>query len=187
MREVIERGLTETLGRAVEVRALHGVSGGCINEAARLETSEGPLFAKWNHRPLPDQFEREAEGLRALADSGTSLAIPRPRCALRPQAGAPGFLVMDWLEPGPRTRDFDERLGRGLAELHRASAPAFGFPHDGYCGATPQPNGWLTDWVDFYRERRLRHQLRRRRPRHWHSPQQLLSSFIFPYPCLSEV
>ena len=56
---------------------------------------------------------------------------------------------------------FEEALGRGLAKLHQAtSANGFGFGTDGYCGATPQPNGWKSDWVTFYGEQRLGHQLR---------------------------
>jgi fructosamine-3-kinase len=35
----------------------------------------------------------------------------------------------------------------------------FGFAVDNTIGATPQPNGWMDNWVDFFRERRLRHQL----------------------------
>jgi fructosamine-3-kinase len=40
-----------------------------------------------------------------------------------------------------------------------AIAGKFGFAVDNTIGATPQPNGWMDDWVDFYRERRIRHQL----------------------------
>ena len=36
----------------------------------------------------------------------------------------------------------------------------FGFPVDNTIGGNPQPNGWTDSWVDFYRERRLRHMLR---------------------------
>ena len=36
----------------------------------------------------------------------------------------------------------------------------FGFPVDNTIGGTPQPNGWMDDWVQFYRERRLQHQLK---------------------------
>lgn len=40
-----------------------------------------------------------------------------------------------------------------------AKAGKFGFAVDNTIGATPQPNGWMDDWVEFYRERRIRHQL----------------------------
>lgn len=35
----------------------------------------------------------------------------------------------------------------------------FGFAVDNTIGGTSQPNGWMGNWVDFFRERRLRHQL----------------------------
>ncbi len=35
----------------------------------------------------------------------------------------------------------------------------FGFAVDNTIGGTPQPNGWTDNWVDFFREQRLRHQL----------------------------
>ncbi|MCB9526757.1 MAG: fructosamine kinase family protein [Myxococcales bacterium] len=136
------------------------VSGGSINAAARLDTAAGPVFLKWNAHPIPDQFEREAAGLQALADAGSGLRVPRPLHAARPQGDAPGFLLLEWLPEGRRAADFDERLGVGLAALHRATAPRFGFDADTYCGATPQPNGWRDDWLEFYRDQRLGHLLR---------------------------
>jgi fructosamine-3-kinase len=36
----------------------------------------------------------------------------------------------------------------------------FGFSVDNTIGGTPQPNGWMDNWVDFFRERRLAHQLK---------------------------
>ncbi len=35
----------------------------------------------------------------------------------------------------------------------------FGFAVDNTIGGTSQPNGWMDNWVDFFRERRLRPQL----------------------------
>jgi fructosamine-3-kinase len=40
-----------------------------------------------------------------------------------------------------------------------ARAGKFGFTVDNTIGGTPQPNGWMDSWVDFFRERRLLHQL----------------------------
>ena len=36
----------------------------------------------------------------------------------------------------------------------------FGFAVDNTIGGNLQPNGWMNNWVDFFRERRLRHMLR---------------------------
>ncbi len=36
----------------------------------------------------------------------------------------------------------------------------FGFAVDNTIGGTDQPNGWMENWVDFFRERRLKHMLR---------------------------
>lgn len=159
MEAAIASALSDALGHPVRVERLQPVSGGSINQAAVVHINRGEYFAKWNRHPIPDQFDREAEGLQAMIDSGTSLQIPAPIVWRRPSADTPAFLVIEYLEPGRRVRDFDELLGRGLAEMHRHTADQFGFEHDNYCGATPQPNPWEDDWIGFYREHRLRHQL----------------------------
>jgi fructosamine-3-kinase len=155
--------IAAALGRAPGDLELRPAGGGCINDAALLRcggANAATFFVKWNDRPLPRQFEAEAAGLAALAASGTSLAVPRP---IAFDDGGPGrsFLVLEWLPAGGRGPGFDEAFGRGLALLHRATdARGFGFALDGYCGATPQPNGWLPRWPGFWRERRLGHQVR---------------------------
>lgn len=159
MRERIAAALSDELGTSVAVFQLENATGGSINEAAIARTSEGSYFVKWNTRPIPDQFDREAEGLDALRTSGTSLRIPRPIAWRQGDTAEAGFLVLEYLERGRPVANFDERFGRGLAELHRTTAPQFGFANDNYCGATTQPNPWTDDWITFYREHRLRHQL----------------------------
>jgi fructosamine-3-kinase len=159
--DAIEAALAEALDRPVAVRATTPLGGGCIHNALRLDTSAGPYFAKWQPRPPAGLFGSEADGLAALADSPTTLTIPRPLAWSDGEPGQAAFLVTEWLDPGRPGPGFDRQLGEGLAALHRATAEAFGFHRDGYCGLTPQPNGWLADWLDFYRERRLEHQLRR--------------------------
>jgi len=157
--ELVREALAEALGADPGALELDPAGGGCINSAAVTRAGGREWFVKWNDRPLPEQFAAEAAGLNALAASGTSLVVPR---AVAWSDAGPGrsFLAMDYLPPGSRVRGFEARLGRGLAELHQAtSSRGFGFEVDGYCGATPQPNGWLPGWVEFYRERRLGHQL----------------------------
>jgi fructosamine-3-kinase len=47
-----------------------------------------------------------------------------------------------------------------LAEPQHYHAAKFGFVCSNTIGGTPQPNPWEDDWVTFFREHRLRHQLK---------------------------
>jgi len=152
-RAALEAALREALADPeVVVRAVRPVGGGCISPSARLETTAGSFFAKWNDAGPADLFLREADGLRALAQAGSRLAIPEVVVARGPSDDAPALIVMELLEPASLD---DEALGRGLAELHRSTAAEFGFPVDTYCGATAQPNAPLPSWTEFYARRRL--------------------------------
>lgn len=155
----IQRSLSRRDQTTVTIETVRAQAGGSINQAAVIETNAGTFFAKTNARPLADQFECEAAGLEALARADTTLAVPAPLAWQDSRNGTDGFLVMEYFEPGPRVPDFDEKLGRGLASLHRNTSSSFGFDNDNYCGATPQPNPWTAHWVEFYREHRLEHQL----------------------------
>jgi len=150
----LEAALRRALGDAsLRVEETSGVGGGCLHETARLRTSAGPFFAKWNTRCPPDLFLREAEGLEALRSASSELVIPAVIAAAPPAAGDPAFLILEYLSPGPRSDD--ARLGLGLAAIHRRSATRFGFASPSYCGATLQDNRQSDSWIEFYRERRL--------------------------------
>jgi protein-ribulosamine 3-kinase len=144
------------LGRdALATRAWTSIGGGCISDAARFETDEGPFFAKWNRDAHPDLFESEALGLREMAAAGSSLKIPKV-VAVSGQGAAPAFIVMEWLDaPSAPSAADEEAFGRGLAKLHRSAGPRFGFARDTFCGATRQPNTWSESWPEFYGTRRL--------------------------------
>jgi len=138
----------------LRVEGVHAVGGGCIHHAARVTTSRGDVFAKWNDDCAPDVFLREADGLRALRAAESGLTIPEVLAASGPEVGHPAFIVMEYLKPG--SRGGDAELGRGLAAVHRRSAETFGFPVTTYCGPTPQDNAAALSWPEFYAERRLR-------------------------------
>ncbi len=140
------------LGSAV--RTWSGVSGGDINEAHEVQLADGRrVFVKSNRDAPARMFEAEARGLDWLGQAG-ALRVPEVI------ARGPSFLALEHLRPGRRRPDFDERLGRGLAALHRASAPSFGLDHDNFIGRLPQANQPLPTWPELYRERRLLPQLR---------------------------
>lgn len=108
-------------------------------------------------------FQGEAQGLQAMYATNT-LRIPKVFHVGPMPNGRGSFIVMEALKMSGSCSMSE--LGRQLARMHLAEpadpdakAGKFGFAVDNTIGATPQPNGWMDDWVDFYRERRLRHQL----------------------------
>ncbi|GAB4477945.1 MAG: fructosamine kinase family protein [Anaerolineae bacterium] len=141
-------------------RAFH-VGGGDINHSARVETAQAAYFVKWHSAPPPRFFECEAAGLRLLAEVGVRRAGAGFRVPQVIGSGAvPGeraaFLVLSWIEArGGKSAHAAETLGRGLALLHRQTAPRYGLDHDNYIGRLPQPNRESTSWVAFYRDQRL--------------------------------
>lgn len=160
----VRAALAAALG--AQVRSATPLAGGDINEAYRVELSDGRrLFLKTHPSPPRGMYATEAAGLRWLAEpagggASTSerLAVPEV-LAVSDGDDGPSFLALELMEPGRPLGDFDERLGRGLAELHRRGAPSFGFSEDNFIGVLPQSNRPWETWVDFYRHERLAAQL----------------------------
>lgn len=101
-------------------------------------------------------FEAEAAGLEALAATGT---VRVPRVHAVGVRGDEAFIEMERLALVPPDADCQRRFGAALAALHRTTSDAHGWPHDNWIGRTPQPNTPSPDWVTFFGERRLLHQL----------------------------
>ncbi len=133
------------------------VGGGSIHRAYRLEGDSGAVFMKLNATDHLAGFDAEAMGLEALAGTN-SLRVPG--VLGRGQASGMAYLLLEWLELTGSSAIGGDRLGKGLAALHRHTGKAFGFTQDNFIGSTPQPNDWTDNWVDFFREHRLGFQLR---------------------------
>lgn len=143
-----------------EVRDARGVSGGDINAAWRVTLRNGrAVFVKHHANPPGGMFGGEARGLAWLRDVG-ALRVPEVAAVSDGNDGGPAFLALEWIDAAARAPDHDEALGRGLAALHRAGAPAFGFEHDNFIALLPQDNRAATRWPEFYATRRLEPQLR---------------------------
>lgn len=145
-------------------------SGGCINQNLILSGHCGRrFFIKLNRADHLDAFEAEADGLHELAQT-QALRVPRALGWGTHRDKA--WLILEYL---PLTPHGDAvALGHGLATLHRNIHTHFGWKRDNFIGNTPQPNAWSTDWVDFWREQRLGHQLAL--ARHDGAPARLLSA-----------
>lgn len=152
MKRHVREELSRALGSAV--RDVRSIGGGDINDAWRVETADGRrVFVKTNDDADPEMFLREAEGLAWLAEA-KALRVPEVLAA------SESFLALELIEPGRRAPDFADRLGRGLAALHRFGAEGFGWRADNFIGSLPQDNGHEASWASFYVKRRLEPQLR---------------------------
>lgn len=154
----IERALGAALGATLSISSRRALGGGDISRVERLGTSAGTYILK-THDQAPSRFFRaEADGLRALRGRTKALGVP---AVIACGEDAPAFLILEDLADAPRARDFDEMLGRGLAELHQTRAQRYGFDEDNFCGLTPQSNAWSSGWVEFYATCRLGNQIER--------------------------
>ena len=144
---------------SAEVLSARPVGAGCINQATALRTTRGDFFLKCNRQADHCFFGVEAEGLEALAASG-SVRVPSVIAASGP-GDEVAWLLLEWIEEGRPDRTGRIRLGRELAALHRDAGPGgpdarFGWSDDNLIGSLPQPNGWSNDWAGFWAERRIR-------------------------------
>jgi protein-ribulosamine 3-kinase len=153
--KAIAQQIGDALGRPFSAGRPAPVGGGCINQAYVLGDGATRVFVKLNQAAYRDMFEAEAEGLAEIAAS-RSIGVPAPLC--HGVAGAEAFLAMTYLELGGSGAA--EQLGRDLARMHRCTPRArFGWQRDNTIGSTPQPNTPCDDWVRFWQQRRLGHQL----------------------------
>lgn len=136
------------------------VSGGSINEAARLYSEQtGPCFLKWNRSDDPDMFVKEVKGLKLLASAETDLVIPGVIEQGVMDNGTTAFLLMDYIEEGSAHNDSARKFGVELARMHQKQAGQHGLDHDNYIGRLLQSNKQHDNWVDFFVNERIDYQL----------------------------
>ncbi len=147
---VIAGRAEQLLGSAVVATA--PVAGGDISTAVKVRLSNGKtaLFKTLGSAP-PHFYEREAAGLRWLAEATPDGGVPTPEV----MAVAEDCVILQWIETGRPGAEAAGRFGRALAATHAASPDFFGFDADGYIGRLPMPNRPAPTWAEFYAERRI--------------------------------
>ena len=150
---MIARLVGDALGAHV-TDARH-VSGGDLNEAWRLELEgRGPVFVKTRPDVPAGTYATEAAGLMWLAEPG---ALPVPEVLAVDEA----FLVLQWVDGGHLDAAGEEELGRGLAAVHAAGAPAYGGAGTLHIGPIVLPDGPADTWARCYADQRLAPLVRR--------------------------
>lgn len=138
--------LPEELMDGWRVRSAIPVTGGGIAWSYRLQTPDGPVFAKTIKDAPLGLFVREAAGLRALRGAG---ALPVPEVLRVTESG----IVLEWIESESAPPGDDAALGQGLAALHRTTGERFG-TLDGdprsFVGSVPVDLSPADSWAQSY-------------------------------------
>ena len=149
----------QALGKETAACGVRPVSGGDINDAYLVTLADGQkVFLKVNSPKNAAFFSAEQEGLAAIRKTN-AIGVPEVLASGvftgdGPAAGRSAasrskdcsFLIMDYLEAGPRKSDFWERFGRQLAAMHRAQTGEwtpggkYGYTQNNFIGAGRQNN-----------------------------------------------
>ena len=155
--QFFEAVLQEGIGKSVSIKETQFKSGGCINNALKLETTEGNFFLKWQKGIPDDMFQKEAEGLKLLADAGK---MKIPEVIAYGKIEGKYYLLMENIDSASSSASFWRDFGEDLAKMHlQNNAGSYGLDHDNYIGKLPQPNETLDSWIDFFIKNRLEFQL----------------------------
>ena len=154
--EAIAASIARATGHPFARARATAAGGGSINQGYRLTDGSRAFHVKLNRPGLGAMFEAEAQGLAALAATGT-IRVPRPVCW--GDDGNASWLVLEHLSLHPGDDRAMAALGRALAALHARHGERFGWPRDNTIGSTLQRNGWSDHWVAFFRDQRLAFQL----------------------------
>lgn len=149
--------ISEVSGKPFVVARTESVSGGYINDAFAVQNNHGErYFVKINHAEKLFMFEAEAAGLTEIASTNT-VRVPQSICYGSFEKTA--FLVTEYIEMAAGNKSCHRELGIRIAAMHKVHQARYGWSSDNTIGSTPQPNGLMDNWVDFWRERRLGFQL----------------------------
>lgn len=157
----------------VQILSVKPVSGGSINQAFQIKTSQRNYFLKYNDADrFPQMFQKEAKGLELLRNSG---AINIPEVLLTADAGKHSFLLLEFIDSAPIKADFWDDFGKSLATLHSHKAEKFGLDHDNFMGSLEQSNNFHESWITFFIEERLGPQVRLAREKNAISKNDILA------------
>ena len=152
-------------GEGAKVTGQRSVGGGDINNAYRLEISDGSIiFMKENTAVNIGFFSAEAKGLAAIRSTG---AIGTPDVLALGTDHTRSFLLLSYIGSGSRIKGFFERFGEDLANMHKSPCDEytpkgkFGFTDDNYIGAGYQENTVESSWIAFFKDHRLLPQIDR--------------------------
>lgn len=152
----IERAIRDAVGENFRVRSREEASGGCIHRSFAVSDGDSRFFVKLNDVTALPMFAAEADGLAAIAATGTFRTPTVVTCG---HEGQHAYLILEHVDIRPlRSAADGERFAETLAQMHRATGKRFGWHRDNFIGSTPQTNTPMDNWAHFFGRCRLQPQ-----------------------------
>ena len=153
----IAHDISRSSQKSFQIEKSQVLHGGDINQAYKITDHDRTYFVKINQADRVDMFEAERDGLNQIANTRT-IRVPKPICT--GTAKEYSYLVLEYLPIVALTDKTRYELGIKLAELHLVSgSTAFGLGINNTIGTTSQPNPWTANWIEFWRDTRIKYQL----------------------------
>jgi protein-ribulosamine 3-kinase len=147
---LFESILFETTGKDTRLVDFSVAAAGQVNTGARVVSSEGIFFIKFNQLAEEAFFRAEAEDLSRIGEF-----VPVPAVYQHGKIQGYNFLTLEWIEESPVTEKGIQDAGRALATLHRQTHTHFGHPYSNFLASIPQDNEWKMDGIDFLVQNRI--------------------------------
>ena len=147
----ISEHISQTLNKPFQILQKKSIGGGSINSAWQITGNDDQLyFVKLNTASLEFMFQVEFDSLNELLQAD-AIQIPRPICF--GTADSKSYLVLEYI--AMNSSGDQRQLGQALAQMHKITAPQYGWYQNNIIGSTPQSNNKHSDWLTFWREERL--------------------------------
>ncbi|XP_047215347.1 ketosamine-3-kinase-like isoform X2 [Girardinichthys multiradiatus] len=153
----MEAKLKKELGTTMLKSTGHAV-GGCISEGQSYDTDHGRVFVKINHKSEAKlMFDGEMASLEAILKTET-VKVPKPMKVLKTARRAAGGFACSQQKTDGKTKQRAAN-SKGARQTETAPVEKYGFGINTCCGYIAQENEWQSDWVLFYSQQKLQHQL----------------------------
>lgn len=157
--DALSKAASEALGQSIELAPASGggYSGGGGAQTSAVQDKAGQKYFVKSAVGGNDMLRAEYLGIKDMFETHT-IRVPRP--ISYGEYNNRAFVIFEYLEFKGSGSQYE--LGQKLAQMHRRMSDngSFGFHVNNTCGATPQPNTWMPDWVEFWDTYRLGHMLR---------------------------
>ena len=154
--ESLNHAIRDLFGNERKIIGAQPVSGGDINEAYALSLDDGTaVFMKSNTASALEGFQAEVAGLQAIENTN---AIRVPKILGIGLDHGKSFLLMEFIRPKSRAKDYWETFATELVNMHHAAtdeAIRFGFHENNFIGSSRQLNTPHDTWISFFRDCRL--------------------------------